>query len=67
MTTYLCAPKLQEAFEGVISLPFRGLCWEPRFGETFANRDAKWQQHAGEMVLTAKQLPLGLTRWKVGV
>lgn len=64
MTTHLCAPKLQEGFGALFHSLSRGLCWEPHFLETSANRDAKWQQHAGECIrgwfCPAEHLPFGV-------
>lgn len=62
VTTHLCPLKLQEAFGGLFPSLSRGLCWEPRFLEAFANRDGKWQQHGGQCIrgwfCPAEHLPL---------
>lgn len=60
VTPYLCVP----IAAGVTSLPFQGpVLGGPHFLETFANRDAKWQQRAGQCIrgwfCPAKHLPCG--------
>lgn len=70
VTTHSCASKLQEALGGLFPSLSRGLCWEPRFLETFANRDAEWQHHGGQCIrgwfCPAEHLPFGLTRGNSG-